>query len=70
MIVTGAVIALGAWDLYAVNFLGGVDVSISRFLQNSALKAPVIPFAFGFVAGHIFGYMAPKCPKCDQDNET
>ena len=67
MIVTGAVIALGIWDLIAVTYLGGVEVSISRFLQNSAQKAPFIPFAFGFISGHVFGYMAPKCPKCSED---
>ena len=67
MIVTGAVIALGIWDLIAVTYLGGVEVSISRFLQNSALKAPFIPFSFGFIAGHLWGYMPPVCPECPED---
>lgn len=63
MIVTGTIITLGIYDLYAVNF-GGVDTSISRFLQNSALDAPLIAFCFGFICGHIFGYLKPKCPVC------
>ena len=58
MIVTGVIIALGIWDLIAVTYLGGVEVSISRFLQNSSLKAPFIPFAFGFIMGHLFWPLA------------
>ena len=58
-IVTFSVIALGMYDLFAVT-VGGIPVSVSRFMQDSALEAPVIAFAVGFTCGHIFGYMPPK----------
>ena len=58
-IVTFSIIALGMYDLLAVS-IGGVPLSISRFMQGSALEAPFIAFAVGFTCGHIFGYMPPK----------
>lgn len=62
-IVTTCVIALGIYDLYAVS-TGGVDATISRYLQNSAFDAPLVPFVFGFIAGHLFAYMKPECSAC------
>lgn len=62
MIVVGAIIALAIYDLLVVS-CGGLQYSISRYLQNSALKSPFISFAFGFVCGHIFGYMPPEIDK-------
>tara|TARA_R100001163_G_C4936028_1_gene109862 strand:- start:312 stop:515 length:204 start_codon:yes stop_codon:yes gene_type:complete len=58
-IVTFSVIALGMYDLLAVT-VGGIPLSISRFMQDSALEAPFIAFSVGFTCGHIFGYMPPK----------
>jgi len=58
-IVTFSIIALGMYDLLAVS-IGGVPLSISRFMQESALEAPFIAFSVGFTCGHIFGYMPPK----------
>ena len=60
MIVTGAFIFLGIYDLIVVA-RSGVGCSVSRFLQRSALKSPIVSFVFGYVAGHIWGYMAPEC---------
>jgi len=59
LVVTTCVIALGIYDLTVVA-IGGVDESISRFLQNSAFGSPLISFTFGFICGHLFGYMKPK----------
>jgi hypothetical protein len=59
ILVTGAVITLGIYDLVIVA-TNGVDQSISRFLQDTAFGSPLITFVFGFVAGHIFGYMKPS----------
>lgn len=59
LVVTTLVITLGLYDLYAVA-VGGVELSISRFMQNSAFEAPFVPFTIGFICGHIFGYMPPK----------
>jgi len=63
IIVTGCFIFLGIYDLIVV-MRSGVSCSVSRFLQRSALKSPLVTFAFGFVAGHLFGYMAPECEPC------
>jgi len=60
-IVTGCVIALGIYDLWTVNFGGGLEYSVSRFMQNSGIDAPFVTFTVGFICGHIFGYMKPEC---------
>lgn len=59
ILVTGAVITLGIYDLVIVA-TNGVNQSISRFLQDTAFGSPLITFTFGFVAGHVFGYMKPS----------
>lgn len=59
MLVTAGLIAYGLYDLLVVAKTG-VGTSISRFLQRAALRSPVVAFTFGFVCGHIFGYMAPE----------
>ncbi len=58
-IVTACVIILGIDDLWAVS-TGGVESSISRFMQDSGLRAPWIVFTVGFICGHIWGYMPPR----------
>jgi hypothetical protein len=59
LIVTMGFIVLGIYDLIIVA-TNGVDQSISRFLQDTAFGSPLITFTFGFVCGHIFGYMKPS----------
>lgn len=59
MVVTCGVVALGIYDLVVV-VSGGVELSVSRFMQTVGLQAPLIVFAIGFICGHIFGYMPPK----------
>lgn len=56
LVITIAVIALGTYDLVVVLFTG-TGSSISDWLIKAGFKAPVIVFAFGFVCGHLFGYM-------------
>lgn len=68
-IVTTCVIALGIYDLYAVS-TGGVDSTISRYLQNAAFDAPLIPFVFGFICGHVFGYLTPECKVCRKNSAS
>ncbi len=63
MTTTGLVIAiaitcLGIYDLYCV-LIKGTGSSISNWLINAGFKSPVIVFVFGFLAGHLFGYMSP-----------
>jgi hypothetical protein len=63
LIVTGAIIFLGIYDLVVVTFNLGIGSSISRFMQRTALRHPAVSFSVGFVCGHIFGYMAPEPEK-------
>lgn len=58
LILTIAVIALGIYDLVVV-LCTGTGSSISQYLVNAGFKSPVLVFAFGFVAGHLFGNMNP-----------
>ena len=52
------VIVLGIYDLVCVAS-GSVNNSVSSFLVNTGSQAPVVVFSFGFIAGHLFGYMGP-----------
>ena len=56
LVTTIGIITLGIIDLCFVVF-GGTGSSISNFLIQAGFKAPMVVFAFGFVAGHLFGYM-------------
>lgn len=60
IVITTCVIVLGIYDLLAVT-VDGVGISISRYLQQVGFDAPLVVFAAGFICGHIFGYMPPKC---------
>jgi hypothetical protein len=62
MVITACVCVAGIYDLIAV-FTGGVEPSISRVMQQAGFDAPMVVFAVGFVAGHIFGYLPPKGTK-------
>jgi len=64
LVVTAALIGLGLYDLVVVARTG-VGTSVSRFLQRTAFKSPLVAFTFGFVGFHLFGYMKPECPPCD-----
>lgn len=64
LVVTILIITLAVYDLVVV-LCTGVGTSVSRFLQRSALKSPLVCFGIAFICGHLFGYMAPECPPCD-----
>ena len=64
LVVTAMLITLGCYDLIMV-VRTGVGTSVSRFLQRTAFKSPLVAFTFGFVGFHLFGYMKPECPPCD-----
>lgn len=66
LVVTIFIIALAIYDLVVVLYTG-VGTSVSRFLQRSALKSPLVCFGIAFICGHLFGYMAPECPPCAND---
>ena len=63
LIVTGTIIALGIYDLAAVAF-GGVDSSISRFMQHVGGECPFVIFTVGYICGHLFGMLKQKCKSC------
>lgn len=82
LICTSVIIALGIYDLCVVTFFKpkpktwpcnipdaeqqNVNLSISRWLQ-SLEKYPFIILVFGYVAGHVWGFMAcPECPVCPE----
>lgn len=56
LITTILIVVLGVVDLVFVLFTG-TGSSVSNFLIQSGFKSPVLVFAFGFIAGHLFGYM-------------
>lgn len=56
LVMTIAVTALGVVDLYFV-LIKGTGSSVSNFLVQAGFKSPPIVFAFGFLAGHLFGAM-------------
>ncbi len=58
LITTILIITLGIVDLCLVVF-GGTGSSVSNFLINLGFKSPVVVFTFGFVCGHLFGFMSP-----------
>ena len=57
---TAIVIIIAVYDLYAVA-TGGVESSVSRFIQDSGYDAPFLIFAMGYLCGHWFGFMKPAC---------
>lgn len=59
LIVTTLVIILGIYDLWAVAF-GGVESSVSRFMQEAGFARPTVVFVVGYICGHFWGYMPPK----------
>lgn len=52
-------IVIAIYDAIAVS-IGGIDASVSGWLQTTAMQSPAFSFGFGFLAGHFFGYMKPK----------
>lgn len=61
LVTTIIIIVLGIYDLVCVT-LGNTSISVSAFLINAGFQAPAVVFAFGFVCGHLFGYMRPERP--------
>lgn len=57
LVTTAVIIILGIYDLVCV--VRGIDSSVSVFLVNVGFRSPMVVFAFGFVAGHLFGYLKP-----------
>lgn len=56
LLTTIFIIVFGIVDLCLVLFKG-TGSSVSNFLILAGFKSPVVVFSFGFVAGHLFGYM-------------
>lgn len=58
IVITTLVVIAGMWELYA--FFTGRARVFSRVLQAAGIDSPFIAFVFGFLCGHIFGYMQPE----------
>ena len=56
MVILATLCTLGIYDLYAVA-TGGLNDSISRFVQNSVFASPLVSFVCGAICGHFFFYM-------------
>jgi len=52
---------LGAYDIWAIA-TAGYDASISVVVLDWSRRAPVLPFAVGVLAGHLFW------PQTDKEN--
>lgn len=52
---TAIVILLVVWDAVVVAF-GGVESSISRWVQSTAFQSPLATGGAGFLCGHFFKY--------------
>lgn len=55
--IAGVALALGLWDLYARRYPGG---TLSEVLLSSARAAPLVPFLFGVLMGHLFWPQEPE----------
>jgi len=55
IIIILAIVILGGYDIIAY-VRGGSEATISFILLQASRKNPVIPFAFGFLMGHLFWY--------------
>lgn len=51
------IIMLGIYDWIASSL--GLPYTISRCLYDQGTTSAAIPFVFGYIAGHVFGYMTP-----------
>jgi hypothetical protein len=47
------ILIYAAWDIYAASNDTRGD-TISEVIYNAAKRRPVIPFALGFLCGHVF----------------
>lgn len=56
MVVYTLILIAGIYDLTVIVFKGRAS-SISGFLISTAFKSPLVNFAFGCTAGHLFFYM-------------
>lgn len=59
LVVTILVITLGIYDLIVVVAGEGPSLSVSRFLVNVGVEAPMVVFMVGFACGHVWGFAKP-----------
>ena len=52
-VIIGATVALIAYDIWAA--WDDEQPTITQAIQKYSRQYPVIPFAFGFLMGHLFG---------------
>lgn len=60
LFITAIVLIVAVYD-FAAMFIGGVDATISRVFLHGGSLVPAIPFALGYVCGHLtWPQPAPK----------
>jgi len=59
LVLVACCIVVAIWDLIAVN-TWGVNYSVSRFVQRSAIAHPSLILALGVIIGHFFAAMKPQ----------
>jgi hypothetical protein len=57
LLITIVVITIGAVDFVIVLLNRGADNTLSALLRKTPLRHPLISFTFGYICGHVFGYM-------------
>jgi hypothetical protein len=71
VVLVATVLLLGVYDLIAA--LGwGAGATLSRIVGFEASQAPAVPFAIGFVMGHLFWHQKaalPTAPELPVDRE-
>ena len=55
IIILSAIVILGVYDIIAL-IGGGTEATISYIILAESRRNPAIPFAFGFLMGHLFWY--------------
>lgn len=57
-ICTAIILVIAVYDVVAIYF-GGIDASVSRWMQRMGATSPFLIFAAGWLCGHWWGNMTP-----------
>lgn len=68
VICTMVVVTLGIYDL-VIGQIGGVNWTISRWVQRVGFDFPVVTFMLGYLCGHMLGYMKPETKEEREESE-
>ena len=63
ILIISVTVILICWDIYVYIGYKGTGSTISEVILDYALKNPILPFAFGFLMGHLFWPQTKKLDK-------